>query len=179
MTQEKIWFWDIVKTMEPRWVMSSMATWAVGMLTMIVGTKLNFMFLKYFAWILSILAIIFFILFVIIFSLRIFKYPGEVKKDLSHPIAANFFAWIFISAAVIVTIIWNVLNPLGWVALVFPVAAFWIWLKFLSIDLSCAWLCPVVWFIWLLAISLWFIVFTKTLKAIYTKKAFQRPKVVK
>ena len=366
MTQEKIWFWDIVKTMEPRWVMSSMATGAVWMLTMIVGAKLHFVFLKYFAGILAILAIIFFILFVIMFSLRIFKYPSEVKKDLSHPIAANFFAWIFISAAVIVTIIWNVLNPLGWClnpilvskifyiialvlgtiipvlvpfmltisekvdskhaigiwflppvgifvlvfagnfmalhwiwqnwipyvsifymwmsfmltflvtsmvysrlkfhslpapevapsfviwlapigvsiialntfwkvldknnlfnwnldfvhsfiqiisslyawfwawwfvitvlilsyylikksfpftlgwwALVFPVAAFGIWLKFLSIDLSCAWLCPVVWFIWLLAISLWFIVFTKTLKAIYTKKAFQRPKVVK
>ena len=343
-----------------------MATGAVWMLTMIVGTKLNFMFLKYLAWILAFLAIIFFVLFVIMFSLRIFKFPQEVKKDLSHPIAANFFAWIFISAAVIVTIIWNVLNPLWWCvnpvllskifyiialilgtiipilvpfmltisekvdskhaigiwflppvgifvlvfawnfmalhgiwqnwipylsifymwmafmlyllvnamvyarlkfyplpapevapsfviwlapvgvsvialntfekvlvknnilnlnldfvhgfvqvlswmlawygfwwfiitililwyylikrsfpytlwwwALVFPVAAFGIWLKFVSIDLSCAWLCPVVGFIWLLAIVLWIIVFYKTLIWIITKKAFQRPKVVK
>ena len=351
--------------MEPRWVMSSMATWAVGMLTMIVGVKLHFIFLKYFAWILSILAILFFIVFLIMFSLRVLKFPQEVKKDLAHPIVANFFACIFISSAVIVAIIWNVLTPLwwclnpilsskifyiialilwtiipvlvpfmltisekvdskhaigiwflppvgifvlifawnfmalhgiwtnwipyisifymgiafmlyflvssmiysrlkfqplpapevapsfviwlapiwvsiialntfgkvldknnlfhwnldfihgfiqvlssmiawygfwwfiltililwyylikksipytlGWWALVFPIAAFGIWLKFLSIDLSCSWLCPVVWFIWLLAISLWFMVFTKTLKAIYTKKAFEKTKVV-
>jgi C4-dicarboxylate transporter/malic acid transport protein len=114
MTTEKIWFWDIVRTMEPRWVMSSMATWAVWILTMIIWTKFNLMFLKYFAWILSILAIIFFILFAIMFTIRIFKFPGEVKKDLSHPIAANFFAGIFISAAVIVSAIWNVLHPLWW-----------------------------------------------------------------
>jgi len=114
MTKEKITFWDIVKTMEPRWVMSSMATWAVGILTMIIWTRFNLMLLKYFAGILSILAIIFFILFIIMFVLRIFKFPGEVKKDLSHPIAANFFAGIFISSAVIVSAIWNVLEPLGW-----------------------------------------------------------------
>ena len=366
MTKEKIWFWDIVKTMEPRWVMSSMATWAIWMLTMIVGAKLNFVFLKYLAGILAILAIIFFIAFVIMFSLRIFKFPQEVKKDLSHPIAANFFAWIFISSAVIVAVIWNVLKPLwwcvdpvlsskifyiialvlgtiipvlvpfmltisenvnskhaiwiwflppvgifvlvfawnfmalhgiwqnwipyvsifylwiafmlyilvssmiysrlkfhslpapevapsfviwlapigvsiialntfgkvldknnlfhwnldfihgfiqvissmiawywfwwfiltililwyyllkksipytlGWWALVFPMAAFWIWLKFLSIDLSCSWLCPVIWFIWWIALILWLIVFYKTLIWIITKKAFVRPKVVK
>jgi len=50
------------------------------------------MFLKIFAGILSILAIVFFILFILMFTFRIFKFPGEVKKDLSHPIAANFFA---------------------------------------------------------------------------------------
>jgi len=366
MTQEKIWFNDIVKTMEPRWVMSSMATWAVWILTMIIWGKFNLMFLKYFAGILVFLAIIFFILFVIMFTLRIFKFPNEVKNDLSHPIAANFFAWIFISSAVIVSGIWNVLQPLwwclnpvltskifyiialilwtiipvlvpfmltisekvdskhaiwiwflppvgmfvlifagnfmalhgiwenfipyvnifymwmafilyflvlsmiysrlkfhslpapevapsfviwlapvgvsiialntfnlvlqknnifhwdlnffhsfvalfssmlawfgfwwfiltvlilwyylikksipytlGWWALVFPIAAFGIWLKFIVLDLSCAWLCPVILFIWGLALSLWFIVFYKTLVWIITKKAFERPKVVK
>jgi tellurite resistance protein TehA-like permease len=46
------------------------------------------------------------------FILRIFKFPREVKKDLSHPITANFFAGIFISVAVIVSAIWNVLHPL-------------------------------------------------------------------
>ena len=366
MTKEKITFWDIVKTMEPRWVMSSMATWAVGILTMIIWGKFNLIFLKYFAGILSILAIIFFILFIVMFILRIFKFPGEVKKDLSHPIAANFFAGIFISSAVIVSAIWNVLDPLGWCfnavfvskifyiialvlgtiipvlvpfmltisekvdskhaigiwflppvwifvlvfagnfmalhwiwanwipyisifymwmafmltfivtsmiysrlkfhslpapevapsfviwlapiwvsivalntfwkvldknnlfnwnldfvhsfiqiisamyawfgawwfiitvlilsyylikksipytlgwwALVFPVAAFWIWLKFLAFDLSCTWLCPVIVVIWWIATILWFLVFYKTLKWIITKKAFERPKVVK
>ena len=365
MTKEKIWFLDIVKTMEPRWVMSSMATGAVWILTMIIWGKFNLIFLKYFAGILSYLAIIFFILFVIMFTLRIIKFPGEVKKDLSHPIAANFFAWIFISSAVIVTAIWNVLEPmwwiynavliskifyiialvlwtiipvlvpfmltisekvdskhaigiwflppvgifvlvfawnfmalhwiwaswipyisifymwmafmltfivtsmiysrlkfhslpapevapsfviglapiwvsivalntfwmvldknnlfnwnldfmhwfiqmfsamyagfwawwfiitllilsyylikksipytLGWWALVFPVAAFWIGLKFLAIDLNCTWLCPIIIFIRGLATVLWFIVFYKTMKWIITKKAFQRPKVV-
>ncbi len=366
MTKEKIWFWDIVKTMEPRWVMSSMATWAVWILTMIIWAKFNLVFLKYFAGILSILAIIFFILFSIIFILRIFKFPQEVKKDLSHPIAANFFAWIFISAAIIVSAIWNVLDPLGWCinavlaskifyiialilgtiipilvpfmltisenvdskhaiwiwflppvwifvlvfawnfmalhgiwvnwipyisifymwiafilyflvlsmiyarlkfhslpvpevapsfviwlapvgvsivalntfnavlkknnifnwdlnflhnfislvssmlawfgfwwflltililgyywikksipytlgwwALVFPVAAFGIGLKFIVLDLSCSWLCPVILFVWGLALVLWIIVFYKTLVWIITKKAFARPKVVK
>jgi tellurite resistance protein TehA-like permease len=28
----------------------------------------------------------------IMFVLRIIKFPEEIKKDLSHPIAANFFA---------------------------------------------------------------------------------------
>ena len=59
MTQEKIEFWDIVETMEPRWVMSSMAAWALWILTMIIGDKFNLLFIKYFAWILSFLAIIF------------------------------------------------------------------------------------------------------------------------
>ncbi len=366
MLKQKIWFWDIVETMEPRWVMSSMATWAVWILTMIIWWKFNLVFLKIFAWILSISAIVFFILFIIMFTLRIFKFPSEVKKDLSHPIAANFFAWIFISSAVIVSAIWNVLDPLWWClnavfiskifyiialvlgtvipvlvpfmltisekvdskhaigiwflppvwifvlvfawnfmalhwiwgdfityinifymwmafvldfivtsmiysrlkfhslpapevapsfviwlapvgvsiialntfgkvldknnlfnwnldfvhsfiqiissmyagfwawwfmitllilgyylikksfpytlwwwALVFPVAAFWIWLKFLAIDLNCTWICPVVIFIWGLATILWFIVFFKTMKGIITKEAFKRPKVVK
>jgi len=91
-----------------------MSTWAVWILTMIIWWKFDLMFLKIFAGILSILAIVFFILFILMFTFRIFKFPGEVKKDLSHPIAANFFAWIFISAAVIVSAIWNVLDPLGW-----------------------------------------------------------------
>ena len=114
MTQEKIWFNDIIKTMEPRWVMSSMASWAVWMLLFIVWGKFDFSILKYLWWVLSILAIVFFVLFMIMFILRIIKFPEEIKKDLSHPIAANFFAWIFISASVIVTIIWNVLKPLWW-----------------------------------------------------------------
>ena len=114
MTEEKIWFWDIVKTMEPRWVMSSMATGAVWILTMIIWGKFDLVYLKYFAWILSFLAIILFILFMIMFTLRIVKFPKSVINDLTHPIAANFFAWIFISAAVIVSAIWNVLEPLGW-----------------------------------------------------------------
>jgi len=366
MPQEKIWFCDIVKTMEPRWVMSSMATGAVSILTMIIWAKFNLLFLKYFAGILAILAIVFFILFMIMFILRIFKFPLEVKKDLFHPIAANFFAGIFISASVIVAVIWNVLEPLswclnavlvskifyilalilgtiipvlvpfmltisenvdskhaiwiwflppvgifvlvfawnfmalhgiwqnfipyvnifyiwmafvlyflvlsmvysrlkfhslpapevapsfviglapvgvsivalntfdlvlkknnifnwdlnfvhsfvslfssmlawfgfwwfiltililwyylvkksipytlGWWALVFPVAAFWIWLKFIVLDLSCTWLCPVILFIWGISLVLWFVVFYKTIKWIITKKAFLRPKVVK
>lgn len=114
MTQEKIWFNDIVKTMEPRWVMISMATWAVWMLLFIIWSNLNFNPLKYLAWILSILAILFFILFTIFFIIRVFKFPQDIKNDLSHPITANFFAWIFISTSIIVAIIWNVLQPLWW-----------------------------------------------------------------
>lgn len=114
MEQEKIWFIDVIRTMEPRWVMSSMATWAVSILTMIVWWKFNLVFLKYIAWVLGFLSILLFILFIILFSIRIFKFPKEVKKDLQHPIVSNFFAWIFISAAVIVSVIWNVLNPLWW-----------------------------------------------------------------
>jgi len=111
---EKIWFNDIIKSMEPRWVMSSMATGAVSMLLFIVWSKFNFVLLKYIAWILSFLAILFFILFVVFFGLRVIKYPWEIKKDLSHPITANFFAWIFISASVLVSDIFNVLKPLWW-----------------------------------------------------------------
>lgn len=100
--------------MEPRWVMSSMATWAVWILTMIMWNRLNLCFLKIFAWILEYLAILFFVLFSILFLIRIYKFPGEIKKDLRHPITANFFAWIFISASIIVSWIWNVLEPLWW-----------------------------------------------------------------
>lgn len=366
MKNQKITFLDVVKTMEPRWVMSSMATWAVWILTMMIWTKLNLWFLNIFAWILEYSAILFFILFSILFSIRIFKFPEGIKKDLTHPIAANFFAWIFISAAIIVSWIWNVLLPLWWIwnwvliakifylialilwtiipilvpflltisekvdskhaiwiwflppvwifvlvfawnfmalhwiwanwisvlnifylwmafilyflvasmvysrikfhslpapevapsfviwlapiwvsiiaintfykvlektgvfnlnlsvlktlisllswflawfwiwwffltvlilwyylikkslpftlwwwALVFPVAAFWIWLRFVMLDLSCSYLCPIVFFIWWISLILWFIVFYKTLKWIITKKIFIRPKVVK
>ncbi len=366
MENTKIWFWDIVKTMEPRWVMSSMATWAVWILTMMVWAKMNLWFLKILAWTLEYWAILFFILFSILFILRIFKFPWEIKKDLTHPIAANFFAWIFISAAIIVSWIWNVLVPLWWIwdwiliskifylialvlwiiipiivpflltisekvdskhaiwiwflppvwvfvlvfawnfmalhwiwtnfipvlnifllwtafilyflvasmvysrlkfhslpapevapsfviwlapiwvsivaintfvkvlekhnafnfdlsflhnlvnllswflawfgiwwfaltclillyyiikkslpftlwwwALVFPVAAFWIWLKFVFNWLACNFLCPIVWWVWVLSLILWSIVFYKTLKWIVSKKIFERPKVVK
>lgn len=352
--------------MEPRWVMSSMATWALWILTMIIWDKFDILIMKYLAWFFSILAILFFISFLVFFILRIFKFPNEIIKDISHPITANFFAWIFISAAVIVSVIWNVLNPiwfcqhpeiiskifyiialvlwtiipilvpfmltisenvdwkhaiwiwflppvwifvlvfagnfmimnwiwqnfiayvsifymwmafiltflvtsmiysrlkfhplpapevapsfviwlapiwvsiialntfekaleasnifnwnldfvhsfvsilssmiawywiwwfvltvlilsyylikksipytLGWWAFVFPLAAFWIWLKFLAIDLNCNWLCPIVIAIWLITICLWIIVFYKTIKWIITKKAFIRPKVVR
>jgi len=365
-TTQEIWFLDIVKTMEPRWVMSSMATWAVSILTMIIWWKFDLVFLKLFAWILWFLAIWIFILFSFLFILRIFKFSWDVKKDLSHPIAANFFAWIFISSAVIVATIWNVLVPLWWIwnwiliskifyiialvlwtilpvliafmltisekvdskhaiwiwflppvwifvmifawnfmalhwiwsefisvinifylwiafilyflvssmvysrlkfhslpapevapsfviwlapiwvsiialntylmvmekfnvfswdlnfvksfisiisamiawfwiwwfaltililwyylikkwlpytlwwwALVFPIAAFWIWLKFLVLDINCKWLCPVIVWVWVLSLILWFVVFWKTVKWIITKKAFLRPKVVK
>ena len=346
--------------------MSSMATWAVSILTMIIAWKFDLQFLKYFAWILGFTAIILFILFMIIFVLRIIKFPKAVVSDLSHPIAANFFAWIFISSAIIVSVIWNVLNPLGWCmnailvskifyiialvlwtiipvlvpfmltisekvdakhaiwiwflppvwmfvlifawnfmalhwiwqniipyisifymwiafilyflvlsmvysrlkfhslpapevapsfviwlapiwvsvvalntfdlvlkknnifnwdlnfihsfvslfssmlawfwfwwfiltililwyylikksipytlwwwALVFPVAAFWIGLKFIVLDLSCTWLCPVILFVWWISMILWSVVFYKTIVWIFTKKAFMRPKVVK
>lgn len=364
--KEKIWFSEIVRSMEPRWVMSSMATWALWILTMIIWAKLNILILKYLAWIFAILAILIFIIFIIFFIIRIFKFPEEIKKDLSHPITANFFAWIFISAAVIVSVIWNVLQPLWWCinpelvskifyiialilwtiipvlvpfmltisekvdskhaiwiwflppvwifvlvfawnflainwiwqnfipyisifymwmafiltflvtsmiysrlkfhslpapevapsfviwlapiwvsiialntfekalkannifnwdlnfihsfvsiissmiawywawwfsltvlilfyylikksipytlwwwAFVFPMAAFGIWLKFLAIDLSCNWLCPIVVIIWLITLVLWLIVSYKTIKWIINKKAFIRPKVVK
>jgi len=366
MTEEKLWFWDIVKTMEPRWVMSSMATGAVSILTMIVAEKFSLVWLKYVAGIIWFLAILFFILFAIFFTLRLIKFPQEVKKDLTHPIVANFFAGIFISAAVIVSVIWNVLAKLhfclfpeiwsrifyvialvlgltipvlvpfmltisenvdpkhaiwiwflppvgifvlvfagnfmalhgiwsdfilylnifllwvafmlyllvnsmvysrlkffplpapevapsfviwlapigvsviaintyymalvknnifhwnldfihslvqilsamlygywfwwfiltvliisyylfkkslpyslGWWAFVFPVAAFGIGLKFLAIDLSCSWICPVALVIWIIAMILWLVVLYKTLVWIITKKAFVRPKVVK
>jgi len=114
MSDKKISFDDIIRTMEPRWVMSSMATTATWILTMIVANNSNFSLLKYFAGILVILWIIIFILFMILFLIRIFKFPLEVKKDLTHPIFANFFAGIFISAAIIVAWIWNVLYPLNW-----------------------------------------------------------------
>ena len=368
MTQEtiKLWFWDVVKTMEPRWVMSSMATGAVSILTMIVAGKFSLVWLKYVAGIIWFLAILFFILFAIFFTLRLIKFPQEVKKDLTHPIAANFFAGIFISAAVIVSVIWNVLAKLhfclfpgiwsrifyvialvlgltipvlvpfmltisesvdpkhaiwiwflppvgifvlvfagnfmalhgiwsdfilylnifllgmafmlyllvnsmiyarlkfyplpapevapsfviwlapigvsviaintyylalmknnifnwnldfihslvqilsamlygywfwwfiltvliisyyllkkslpyslGWWAFVFPVAAFGIGLKFLAIDLSCSWICPIALVVWVIAMILWLVVLYKTLVWIITKKAFVRPKVVK
>ena len=111
---EKVTFQDVIRTMEPRWVMSSMATWATGILTMILAGKFNLIWLKYLAGILVLLAVLFFVLFAIFFTIRLFKFPQEVKKDMSHPIFANFFAGIFISAAVIVAGIWNVLVPLNW-----------------------------------------------------------------
>jgi tellurite resistance protein TehA-like permease len=117
MTEEgrqNVGFWNIVKTMEPRWAMSSMATGAVGILSYLVGQNFNITFAKILGGILVYLAIIFIILFLIFFVLRIIKFPKEVIKDLTHPIAANFFAGIFISLAVVVSGILNVLNPLGW-----------------------------------------------------------------
>jgi tellurite resistance protein TehA-like permease len=81
---------------------------------MILAGKFNLIWLKYLAGILVLLAVLFFVLFAIFFTIRLFKFPQEVKKDMSHPIFANFFAGIFISAAVIVAGIWNVLVPLNW-----------------------------------------------------------------
>ncbi len=103
---------DIIKNFEPRRAMSSMATWAFGILSAIVWWRLNFLPLKYFGWIMIYLSMLFLILFLIIFVIRIVKYPKEVFDDLRHPIVSNFFAWIFISAAVITTWIINVLMPL-------------------------------------------------------------------
>jgi len=123
-TKQNIGFWDIVKTMEPRWAMSSMATWAVGILSFLVWKFLNLWFVKILGGILVYLAILFIILFAIFFILRIIKFPQEVLKDLKHPIAANFFAWIFISLAVIVSGVLNVLNPLGWFLWTVDVAKF-------------------------------------------------------
>jgi len=95
---------------------------------------------------------------------------------------AGFWAWWFAITVLILAyylIKKSLPYTLGWWALVFPVAAFGIWLKFLALDLSCTWLCPVIVFIWWLATTLWFIVFYRTMKWIITKKAFVRPKVVK
>ncbi len=103
---------EIIKNFEPRRAMSSMATWAFGILSAIVWWRLNFLPLKYLWWVLIYLAILFLILFLIIFTIRIFKYPKEVLNDLKHPIVSNFFAGIFISSAVITTWIINVLTPL-------------------------------------------------------------------
>jgi tellurite resistance protein TehA-like permease len=66
---------------------------------------------------------------------------------------------------------------LGWWAFVFPLAAFGIGLKFVGLDLHCAFLCSLIVLIWFLTVILWLFVFYKTLKGIITLKAFQRPKI--
>ncbi len=100
--------------MEPRWAMSSMATWAVWILSFLVWKFFNLWFAQILWGILVYLSILFIVLFAIFFTLRIVKFPQEVLKDLRHPIAANFFAGIFISLAVVVSWILNVLLPLWW-----------------------------------------------------------------
>jgi C4-dicarboxylate transporter/malic acid transport protein len=106
---ENLTFWDIIKTFESRWFMSIMSTGAVGILTEIIANTLNWKFLNYVASGFIYLAILLLILITIFFKLRIFKFPNEFIKDLKHPIAANFFAGINISLAVLTTGILNVL----------------------------------------------------------------------
>jgi C4-dicarboxylate transporter/malic acid transport protein len=103
-------FKDVIRTLEARWFMSSMATGAVG-----IGLNLlsNNSIVKYTAITLVILAYLFFILALIIYSLRIFMYPKEVLKDLKHPIANNFFAGVYISIGVLITGLLQVLMPNG------------------------------------------------------------------
>ncbi len=104
-------FKEIVKSLEARWFMSSMATGAVG-----VGLNFlskNWSFIKYISSSLVILAILFFVLAGFFYLIRIFMFPNEVLKDLKHPIINNFFAGIYISIGVLITGILNVLIPNG------------------------------------------------------------------
>ena len=104
-------FKEIVKSLEARWFMSSMATGAVGIgLNFLVK---SFSFIKYISSFLVILAILFFVLASFFYLLRLFIFPKEVIRDLKHPIINNFFAGIYISIGVLITGILNVLIPNG------------------------------------------------------------------
>ncbi len=110
---KKVSFFDIVKSMESRRVLSSMATTATWILTMIVWSNLKLIYLKYLASLFVWLGMIIFVVFFVFFLIRIIKYKSLLKKEISHPVSSNFLAWIFISSAVLVAWIWNVLNPLN------------------------------------------------------------------
>ncbi|MEO2154369.1 MAG: hypothetical protein ABGW69_01020 [Nanoarchaeota archaeon] len=94
---------EIIKTLEPRWFMPSMATGAVGVALSFFNIP------KIIPAIFVYLAIFFFILTFIIYFVRIFAFTEEVIKDLTHPVANNFFAAIYISVGVLITGVLNVL----------------------------------------------------------------------
>ncbi|WP_457562366.1 SLAC1 family transporter [Caminibacter pacificus] len=106
---EKLTFNEIIETFESRWFMSVMSTAAVGILTEIIAQKFSFYWLKLFANALVFLAIFLILIIGTIFLLRLFKFPQKVLQDLQHPIAANFFAGINISFAVLSSAVLNVL----------------------------------------------------------------------
>jgi len=112
MTTEKLSLKTIIESLEARWFMASMATGAMGIFTFLMFTMLKINLVKFAALFFIFLA--FFIFFVTGFFtiIRLLKFPQAVKKDSKHPVAANFFAGISISSAVLSTSISNVLIPL-------------------------------------------------------------------
>ncbi len=142
---EKIGFWDIVRSFEARWFMSVMSTGAVGIFTQIIAKHFDSPFLKGLANLFVLLAFVFLILVSVFFTLRIFKFFDSVLKDLQHPIAANFFAGINISLAVLATAVLNVLIPNGVVSQSFGLLlAKWLYILALIIGLFLLVLVPVM-----------------------------------
>ena len=79
---------------------------------------------------------------------------------------AGYGLWWFILTVLILSyylIKKSIPYTLGWWAFVFPLAAFGIGLKFVELDLNCAFMCNLIVFIWILTILLWAFVFYKTL----------------
>jgi len=108
---EKISLSDIVKSFESRWFMSVMSTGAIAVLTQLIAVKFGYESLKLISTLLTFLSIGLFAIVAFVFIVRVIKFKDEIVKDLKHPIAANFFAGINISAAVVATAILNVLIP--------------------------------------------------------------------
>ena len=109
--EEKITFWEIVKGFESRWFMSVMSTGAVGVFTQFMAKYLHLPVLKQLADFFVYLALFLVVVVSFVFVLRVVKFFDQVIKDLKHPVAANFFAGINISFAVLTTAILNVLIP--------------------------------------------------------------------
>jgi len=103
---------NIIKKLEARWFMSSMATGAMGIFTSLIAKHLNLSYLKLFSIGLIFLSILIFLVSIVLYILRIIFHLEAVATDAKHPIASNFFAGISISSAIISTAISNVLIPM-------------------------------------------------------------------
>jgi len=95
-----------------------------------------------------------FLLFTIIYGLKLMRFPGEVKIDFTHRISINFFSAISISL-LLLSIVFYTFYPLlsiafWWVGLIlhtvfmFKTIAFWIQHNFEIKHFNPAWFIPVV-----------------------------------
>ncbi len=121
----------------------------------------------------------------VVSELNEFIISPEILKEITNlysVIIFGFGIWWFILTILILSYYYkNFKIPfsLGFWAFVFPVAAFGIGLYFLSMCPTFSFICPFIFFVWILASIIYLIVSYKTIIAIINKKVFIRPKSVK
>lgn len=103
---------EIIKSLEARWFMASMATGAMGIFTFLIFGATKIILLKFLSLFLIALAFFIFIISSVFTFIRWKKFPEAIKADIYHPIASHFFAGISIASAILSTSVSNILIPL-------------------------------------------------------------------
>lgn len=114
---------EITRHLSPAWFASVMGTAVIPLTISFIDHPLKMPLVTLFFW----LSVFMFVVTLIPWTLRLFLYPENVKQDLKHPIAANFFPTMPISLVIFALVLMKY-PTLVFTAEVSQEVAYYLWL---------------------------------------------------